>query len=102
MRRPGMEPRVALDRFEVLAIAARQQRKRCFKKDSLNNTSLALTKTFSLMDEKELEFRTEFLNLFNHPYFERPGDVFPSPTFGKIIDTQNKGRVVQFMLRFNF
>ena len=46
--------------------------KGAFKKDSLNNTSLALTKTFSLMDEKELEFRTEFLNLFNHPYFERP------------------------------
>ncbi|MDA2928994.1 carboxypeptidase regulatory-like domain-containing protein [Acidobacteria bacterium AH-259-O06] len=48
------------------------------------------------------EFRTEFRNFFNHPRFKRPGDVFPSPVFGKIIDTQNKGRVMQFMLKVSF
>lgn len=75
---------------------------RVFRKDSLINTNLALTKAFALANGKTVEFQTEFINLFNHPWFERPGDVFPSPTFGKIIDTQNKGRVVKFLLRLNF
>lgn len=75
---------------------------RVFRKDSLSNTNLALTKNFPLVDETRLEFRTEFSNLFNHPWFSRPGDVFPSPVFGKIIDTQNKGRVIQFSLILTF
>ncbi len=75
---------------------------RVFRKDSLINTNLALTKAFVLANGKTVEFQTELINLFNHPWFERPGDVFPSPTFGKIIDTQNKGRVVKFLLRINF
>jgi hypothetical protein len=39
-------------------------------------------------------------NATNHPQFERPGDVFPSPVFGRIIDTQNKRRVVQLRVDF--
>lgn len=75
---------------------------RVFRTDSLSNTNLELTKSLPLVDEKTLEVRTEFSNLFNHPFFARPGDVFPSLVFGKIIDTQNKGRVIQFMVKFTF
>lgn len=76
---------------------------RVFRKDSLNNTNLGLIKTFpSFREGQTLQFRADFYNFFNHPFFERPGDVFPSPTFGKITDTQNKGRVIQFQLRYSF
>ena len=75
---------------------------RVFRSDDLNYTNLALAKIFPLAGEKMLEFRTEFRSFFNHPRFKRPGDVFPSPVFGKIIDTQNKGRVMQFMLKVSF
>ncbi len=71
-----------------------------FGTDPTINTNLALTKSFELANgERFVRLRAEFQNLFNHPLFERPGDVFPTDVFGKIVDTQNKGRVIQFMLR---
>ncbi|MEE8160304.1 MAG: TonB-dependent receptor [Acidobacteriota bacterium] len=76
---------------------------RAFRADPVSNTNLALTKSFTFSQrEQALQFRVEFLNLFNHPLFARPGDVFPADIFGKIVDTQNKGRVIQFILRLNF
>ena len=76
---------------------------RAFRADPVSNTNLALTKSLTLSQrEQALQFRVEFLNLFNHPLFARPGDVFPADIFGKIVDTQNKGRVIQFILRLNF
>lgn len=74
-----------------------------FRRNTINNTNLSLSKDFLLpIRESSLQFRAEFLNLFNHPLFDRPGDVFPSEIFGKIVDTQNKGRVIQFSLRLRF
>ncbi len=75
---------------------------RVFRKHALNNTNFSVSRTFRLNDGVRLQLRSDFYNLFNHPQFERPGDVLPSPVFGKIIDTQNKGRVVQLMARFDF
>ena len=76
---------------------------RPFHADSINNTNLVLTKSFAISQQESLlKFRIEFLNLFNHPLFARAGDVFPADIFGKIVDTQNKGRVVRLGLRLNF
>ena len=76
---------------------------RVFRADSINNTSLTLTKSFRISErENLLQFRAEFLNLFNHPLFARAGDVFPADIFGRIVDTQNKGRVIRLTLRMNF
>ncbi|NWG13377.1 MAG: TonB-dependent receptor [Acidobacteria bacterium] len=76
---------------------------RVFRKDSLQNTNLSISRSFDLFREgRQLMFRMDLYNAFNHPQFERPGDVFPSPVFGRIIDTQNKGRVIQLMLRVDF
>ncbi len=76
---------------------------RPFHADSINNTNLVLTKLFAISQrESVLKFRMEFLNLFNHPLFARAGDVFPADIFGKIVDTQNKGRVIRLGLRLNF
>lgn len=74
---------------------------RVFRKDSLNIANLSLQKRLRLSEANRVGFTVEFYNLFNHPQFQRPGDVFPSPTFGTIVDTQNKGRVIQVRIEWD-
>ena len=58
-----------------------------------------------------IEFRTEFFNIFNHPYFSMPATGYAgSPTangFGTITSTVQGGvaspeRLIQFALKFIF
>ena len=44
-----------------------------------------------------LDFRSELLNFFNTPQFDKPGVMLALATFGKITNTVNKGRQVQFI-----
>ncbi len=75
-----------------------------FRKGTTNNWNLAIGRTFRLPtgSERSLQFRAEFYNLFNRPQFDKPGSFVSSETFGKITNTANKGRQVQFSLRLNF
>lgn len=75
-----------------------------FRKDGTNNWNFALAKSFNLPGARErtMLFRTEVLNLMNHAQFQKPGNALSNPTFGKIINTVNKGRQIQFSLRLNF
>ena len=59
---------------------------------------------FPIMGEgRRLEFRAEAFNLFNTVIWAAPnGDVSNSGGFGKITDTANSARVLQFGLRFMF
>ena len=78
---------------------------RTFRKDGTNNWNLALTKSFPLSAAdpgKQLQFRVAFFNFLNHAQFSAPGSSVSSPTFGKITNTVNKGRVTQLMLRLLF
>jgi hypothetical protein len=78
---------------------------RTFRKDGTNNWNLALARSFLLPgagSEKQLQFRAEFFNFFNHAQFSAPGTSVSSPTFGQITNTVNKGRVTQLTLRFLF
>jgi len=75
---------------------------RVFRKDALNSTNLSFSRRFALTESRSVRWRTDIYNFFNHPQFQRPGDVFPSPTFGKIVDTQNKGRVIQSTIEVSF
>ena len=78
---------------------------------------LATDKAFSLTERSQLEFRSEFYNIFNHPQLGQPQSTFnaANPTgFGSIIDTVNTAvspvtpvgsgtpREIQFALRFEF
>ena len=72
----------------------------------LVNFDLNLSKDFKIIEDKSLQFRAEFFNLTNTPYFGKPGNVLGSPTFGKITSLARGGtantRVIQLGLKFIF
>ncbi|MBI4465569.1 MAG: hypothetical protein HY647_12770 [Acidobacteria bacterium] len=71
-----------------------------FRSDGISNWNLALERAFLLREPVTLQFRTEFINLINHPQFEGPNDEFAFETFAKITNTANRGRIIQFSLKF--
>jgi hypothetical protein len=77
----------------------------------INNFDFAVFKRTPITERVGLEFRTEFFNLFNHPYFAPPGTGFDgTPTgngFGAITATVQNGvaspeRLIQFALKLVF
>jgi Carboxypeptidase regulatory-like domain len=80
----------------------------------INNFDFAVFKRTNIGERAGIEFRTEFFNLFNHPYFAMPATGFNgTPTgsgnggFGEITGTIAGGaasnfRLVQFALKFIF
>jgi hypothetical protein len=59
-------------------------------------------KTFRFTESKDLQFRAEFFNLFNHANFGLPvNDLNDQKNFGKI-QTSQPGRLVQVALKFLF
>lgn len=77
----------------------------------INNFDFAVFKRIPFTERLNLEFRTEFFNLFNHPYFAPPGTGFDgTPTgngFGQITSTVQGGvaapeRLIQFALKLSF
>ena len=51
---------------------------------------------------RNLDFRAEFFNIFNHAQFGDPTTTFGLPTFGVINSTIVSPRVIQLALKFNF
>jgi hypothetical protein len=74
-----------------------------FRKDGTDNWNVAIGRSFSLPHgDRSLDFRSEFINFFNTPQFDKPGTQLAVATFGKITNTVNKGRQVQFTLKLKF
>ena len=74
-----------------------------FRKDGTANWNVAVGRSFRLgAGERSIDFRSEFINFFNSPQFDKPGVQLALATFGKITNTVNKGRQVQFTLKLNF
>ena len=48
----------------------------------INNFDFALFKRTNIGERMGIEFRTEFFNLFNHPYFSMPATGFGAGGFG--------------------
>ncbi len=67
---------------------------------------LSVAKDFPIHEQKRLQFRSDFLNLANTPYFGKPGNTLGGPTFGKITSLARGGsantRIVQLALKFLF
>ena len=69
-------------------------------------TDFSLAKMFSLSERLNLQFRSEFFNLFNRVNFNNPNPVVyasatggPSPTAGVITSTSTTSRQIQFGLK---
>jgi len=67
---------------------------------------LALAKNFRFSERLNLQFRSEFFNVFNHTNFNAPNPVVyaaatggPSPTAGVITATSTTSRQIQFGLK---
>ncbi|HWY68358.1 MAG TPA: TonB-dependent receptor [Terriglobales bacterium] len=92
----------------------------CIIGPSQSNLDFAVAKTFRLREERVVEFRTEFFNLFNHANFANPisnlnavassggsidpntGRILQPGNFGRIISTSANPRLIQFALRVSF
>ena len=66
------------------------------------NTDFSAIKHFPLGEGRDLQFRAEFFNVFNHAQFFTPGQDVDSSDFGKIRRTVNNARLIQFALKFTF
>ncbi|MCW5977910.1 MAG: carboxypeptidase regulatory-like domain-containing protein [Bryobacteraceae bacterium] len=67
---------------------------------------LNVAKDFSIKEGVRLQFRSEFFNLTNTPYFGKPNTSVGGPTFGMITSLARGGtantRIVQFALKVVF
>lgn len=72
-----------------------------FRKGGIANFNAGATKRWSWgsKSERAILFRAEALNLTNHPQFDEPQRNLSAPSFGKITNALNDGRVLQFQLR---
>jgi len=73
----------------------------------INNFDFAVFKKTNIGERMGVEFRTEFFNIFNHPYFSMPATGFGAAGFGVINSTVQGGvaspeRLIQFALKFVF
>ncbi|HEY8187063.1 MAG TPA: TonB-dependent receptor [Pyrinomonadaceae bacterium] len=82
------------------------------------NIDFSITRRFTFNELKNLEFRTEVFNLFNHVNLANPisdlnsipssgidsnsGQIISPGIFGRIISTSNNPRIIQFALKLNF
>jgi hypothetical protein len=67
----------------------------------LQNWDFSAFKSFKITETKQVQFRAEFFNIFNHPNFRLPDNDISSPTFGEITQAL-PGREIQLALKFYF
>jgi hypothetical protein len=68
----------------------------------ISNADLALLKTTRLAEHKELQFRAEFFNAFNHAQFYVPdGNITDGSTFGQVAKARDP-RLIQLALKLLF
>ncbi|MEK7281864.1 MAG: hypothetical protein AAB037_05915, partial [Chloroflexota bacterium] len=66
---------------------------------------VSLFKKIRIDEERRVEFRVEFFNLWNTPQFDNPNRDLRSGNFGKtldVLDPERDARVIQFGLKFYF
>jgi hypothetical protein len=72
------------------------------RQQGVNDFDFAVFKRTNLTEKLNIEFRTEFFNLFNHPQFGPPNGTQTSATFGQVTNTVNLPRLIQFGLKIAF
>ena len=66
------------------------------------NVDFSVFKNIPLTERFNLQFRSEFFNLFNHATFGNPNRDLDSGGFGTIRSTTVNARLVQFALKLSF
>jgi hypothetical protein len=66
------------------------------------NYDFSVFKGFAVTERINLQFRTEFFNIFNRVQFGPPGETLGTAQFGVVSSTLGTPRLVQFSLRANF
>jgi len=76
----------------------------CFIGPHQANMDLSVGKTFSIGEQQHVLFRTEFLNVANHPSFANPSatDFQNTSSLAKINSTVGNPRIIQFSLKYSF
>jgi hypothetical protein len=75
---------------------------------SFKQIDFSLLKDTNLGESRDLEFRAEFFNIFNHPNFDQPDSYYGTPGFGQIFNTLGRtigggtSRQIQMALKFTF
>ncbi len=73
-----------------------------FRRGKITNVNSSVERNWALPRDWALQLRAEAVNLFNTPQFDQPVFLLSSPTFGKITNTLNGGRVFHFRLQLQF
>jgi len=78
--------------------------RRFFYGPGLNNTDLALLKTFKFKEDVNLQFRAEAFNVFNHTQFQGPSGNFNNTGQGGFgyVTSANDPRIMQIALKLYF
>ncbi|MFN7919617.1 MAG: carboxypeptidase regulatory-like domain-containing protein [Bryobacteraceae bacterium] len=72
------------------------------RSDGLSQIDLTVMKVFPITETKQVEFRSEFFNAFNHPTFAAPGTNVNAASGAQVASTLNAGRIIQFALKLRF
>jgi hypothetical protein len=70
--------------------------------DGIKNTDLSALKSFTITERVNLQFRSEFFNIFNRTRFGAPNTTYGSSSFGAVTSTLNTPRIIQFGLKLSF
>lgn len=66
------------------------------------NMDLGVYKNFRVRESQQIQFRTEFFNVLNHPNLGMPNATVVSPFFGQISSINGTPRVIELGLKFRF
>jgi hypothetical protein len=68
----------------------------------ISTTDFAILKTFPFSEARQVDFRAEFFNIFNHTQFFNPdGNFSDGAQFGQVNQVRDP-RLIQFALKFKF
>jgi hypothetical protein len=70
--------------------------------DGIDNWDISLFKNTPLSETVRLQFRTEFINAFNHAQFAAPNTTPTSSAFGAVTAESQWSRTIQFGLKLIF
>jgi hypothetical protein len=70
--------------------------------DDLQNWDISMMKMFSMANERSVEFRSAFYNVFNHTVFATPSTTIDQSTSGLVTRTLNASREIEFALKVRF